>query len=353
MDNFMQWMEKTNLYSISKNHSKYFKHTLKYLLKAKQNQQILIIGDYGSYNKRVAPVMACAYYLATKSLKLDTKLVIQNPKTKTESADPNVIKALAEQKNNGIIILNTSNKLGKLPQHKTIRLFSRERKNKFITTTGLGNLETKDVYLITRAFDIDYKKLQNKSKRLKQKLDRARKIKLITGRGTEIQADITGKTAISIDGDYTTKFGGNMPAGEVYLAPNPRTMEGKIVIDGSSRNSNGTSIIEKPITIIVKKGMIYKIIGNKEAELLRHSLNNARLKSNNSLNPLKIGEIGIGMNPNIDIIGAMVVDEKAANTAHIGIGSNHWFGGENKTNIHLDQVFRNPIIEIDNERLKI
>jgi len=353
MNDFMTWMERTNLYTLAKNHSKHFKYILKSLVKAKPKQPILIIGDFGSYNRRVAPLLACSYYLAAKHLKLDTKLVIQSPKLKTESADPHVIQNLAKQPNNGIIILNTSNKLGKLPNQKTLRKIAREKRNKFITTTGLGNLETKDIYLLTRAFDIDYNKMMTKAKRLKAKLDKARKIRIITGKGTDFEAEITGNSAISIDGNFSDKLGGNMPAGEVYIAPKPKTLNGTIVIDGSSRNSEGTSIVEKPITIIVKKGMIYKIIGNKEADLLKQSLYNARDAADGSLNPLKIGEIGIGLNPNINIIGSMVVDEKAENTAHIGIGSNHWFGGENKTNIHLDQVFRNPIIEIDGERIKI
>ena len=351
MNDFITWMEKANLHTIAKNHSKHFKYILRNIIKAKKQQEILIIGDYGSYNRRVAPVMSCAYYLAAKHLNLDTRLVIQTPKTELEKADPHIIQYFARQKNNGILVLNTSNKIGKMP--KTLRQVAREKQNKFITTTGLGNLETKDVYLVTRAFDIDYPKLQRKAKRLKLKIDKARKIKITTGMGTELTADITAKQAISIDGDYTKRLGGNMPVGEVYCAPNPKSTNGKVVIDGSSRNSEGTSIIEKPITLIIKQGMIYKIIGGKEAELLKKTIYQARETATNPLNTLKIGEIGIGLNPNINIIGSMVVDEKAINTAHIGIGSNSWFGGEISANIHLDQVFRNPIIELDNEEIKV
>lgn len=353
MNDFITWMEKSNLYTVAKNHSKHFKQILKQLINAKKHQQTLIIGDYGKYNRRVSPVFSCAYYLAAQNLNLDIKLIIQNTKTRGQQADPHVIQHLALQKDKGILVLNTSNKLGKLSTNKTFRQIAKEKKNKFITTTGLGNLETKDAYLITRAFNIDYKRLQNKAKRLKQKIDKARKIKISTGLGTELTADITARQAISIDGDYTNKLGGNMPVGEVYFAPLPKTTNGKIVIDGSSKNLQGTAIVEKPITLIVKQGMIYKILGNKEATLLKKSINYARQASANPLNPLKIGEIGIGLNPNINIIGSMVVDEKAINTAHIGIGSNSWFGGEITANIHLDQVFRHPVIELDDQEIKI
>ena len=40
-------------------------------------------------------------------------------------------------------------------------------------------------------------------------------------------------------------------------------------------------------------------------------------------------------------------------TAHIGIGSNYWFGGPIRTIIHLDQVFKNPLFKLDGESLNI
>ena len=48
----------------------------------------------------------------------------------------------------------------------------------------------------------------------------------------------------------------------------------------------------------------------------------------------------------------MVLDEKAFNTAHIGIGSNYWFGGDIITFLHLDQVMRNPKVYIDGKMLE-
>lgn len=67
----------------------------------------------------------------------------------------------------------------------------------------------------------------------------------------------------------------------------------------------------------------------------------------------RICELGIGLNPNASIIGAMIVDDKTLGTAHIGIGSNYWFGGNIYAIIHLDQVFKNPTIYFDGELLKI
>ena len=49
----------------------------------------------------------------------------------------------------------------------------------------------------------------------------------------------------------------------------------------------------------------------------------------------------------------MIVDDKTLGTAHIGIGSNYWFGGSIYAIIHLDQVFKNPAIYLDGKLLKI
>ena len=66
----------------------------------------------------------------------------------------------------------------------------------------------------------------------------------------------------------------------------------------------------------------------------------------------RIGELGIGFNPKAKIIGSTLVDEKTKGTAHIGIGSNYWFGGNIYAIVHLDQIFKNPEIKVDGKQLE-
>jgi leucyl aminopeptidase (aminopeptidase T) len=63
--------------------------------------------------------------------------------------------------------------------------------------------------------------------------------------------------------------------------------------------------------------------------------------------------LGIGINPGALLIGSTIMDEKVLGTAHIGIGSNFWFGGEIKTVFHGDQIFKNPQIFINGERISV
>ena len=63
--------------------------------------------------------------------------------------------------------------------------------------------------------------------------------------------------------------------------------------------------------------------------------------------------MGIGLNNKAKIIGATIVDDKVLGTAHVGIGSNYWFGGTIYAIIHLDQVFKAPKIYFDNRLVEI
>ena len=93
--------------------------------------------------------------------------------------------------------------------------------------------------------------------------------------------------------------------------------------------------------------------GHEEAKQLEATLKWAASVAKNPGNVRRICELGIGLNPNAHIIGAMIVDDKTLGTAHIGIGSNYWFGGNIYAIIHLDQVFKNPTVYLDGKILKI
>ena len=49
-----------------------------------------------------------------------------------------------------------------------------------------------------------------------------------------------------------------------------------------------------------------------------------------------------------------MLDEKAANTAHVAIGRNTGaYGGDNEASIHVDCVFSGPTIEVDGRALDL
>jgi leucyl aminopeptidase (aminopeptidase T) len=135
-------------------------------------------------------------------------------------------------------------------------------------------------------------------------------------------------------GDY-----GNLPEGEVSFAP--ETAEGVFVVDASFP---GLGILGSPITFKVKGGMVREIAGERSDEVKKR-LDRVGPKA------YKVAELGIGLNPKARIIGIILEDEKVIGTAHVALGSNISYGGDNDVPIHLDGVIKIPDIIVDGKRI--
>ncbi|HLC60246.1 MAG TPA: aminopeptidase [Candidatus Nanoarchaeia archaeon] len=350
----LKWLKEHNLYDLASRASFSIKKIFTPCL-AVNNEKVLIVGDVGYENRNVAAVLSGAYFLAAEQLKLDTKLILQNVKSRGDVSDEEVVQSLSGLKAGNVIILNMSDKLGNIQElGKSFRRWVAKKNHRFVSAMSLGDLPTANTDLILNAIDVNYKPLQAHHEILRQKLEHAKEVHITTPAGTDLYYNKEGIKAIAADGNYTVPgTGGNLPAGEIYCPPNGRKVEGKVVIDGSSRTHDHTILIKKPIELTIENGDIVEVKGGEEAKQLENTLKWAASVAKNPGNLRRICELGIGLNPNASIIGAMIVDDKTLGTAHIGIGSNYWFGGSIYAIIHLDQVFKNPKIYLDGELLKI
>ncbi len=350
----LQWLKANNLYELAEKTSFYLKKIFTPCFGI-TDEKILIVGDNGLENKRVTPVLSGAYYLAAKSLNINAKLVLQDAKTRGGDADDEVIAALTNLEEKNLIFVNMSDKLGYLKDlGKSFRKFCEKKKHRFISSSSLGDLPTEMIKEIIEAIDIDYKPLQAIHQRINQVLLEGNEINVTTKAGTNLYYNIEGMKAISVDGNYQLLgTGGNLPAGEVYIPSNGKKVEGKVVIDTSSRTRQHTMLIKEPITLKIEEGTITEINGGEEAKKLDETLKWAAELSTHPKSVYRVGEFGIGLNPKAKIIGSILVDEKVLGTSHIGIGSSYWFGGNIYSIIHLDQVFRNPEIVVDGKKLII
>ena len=350
----LNWLKKNNLYGAASSAAVPLKKIFTPCLDAK-DEKVLIVGDVGYENRNVAAVLSGAYYLAAEQLKLDAKLILQDVKSRGDASDLHVVKNLSEIRSGNIIILNMSDKLGNIQElGKSFRRWVAKKNHRFISAMSLGDLATSNIDLIIKAIDVNYKPLQTQHEQVRQRLNDAREIRVTTPAGTDLIYDKTGIEAIAADGNYTRQgTGGNLPAGEVYSPPNGKKVYGKVVIDASSRTHEHTILIKEPIELKIEDGEIRSIKGAIEARKLEEALKWAASIAKNPGNVRRICELGIGLNPRASIIGAMIVDDKTLGTAHIGIGSNYWFGGNIYAIIHLDQVFKNPTIYLDGEVLKV
>ena len=350
----VQWLKANNLYELAEKTSFYLKKILTPCFGI-TDEKILVVGDKGFSDKRIAPVLSGAYYLAARSLNIDTKLILQEFKSRGNVADSEVVQSLADLEENNVVFVNMSDKLGSLKDlGKSFRKFCQKRKHRFVSALSLGDLSTDLLNSVIEAIDIDYKPMQAKHAEVSKILDEGKEIRVKTKAGTDFYYNVEGMKSIAADGNYTLPgTGGNLPAGEVYTPCNGKQVEGKIVIDGSSRNHKHTTLIKTPINLKIEEGSIVEITGEEEAKKLENTLKWAAGRSQHPKTVYRIGELGIGLNPRAKIIGSTLVDEKALGTAHIGIGSNYWFGGNIYTIIHLDQIFKDPEITVDGKKLQI
>ena len=107
------------------------------------------------------------------------------------------------------------------------------------------------------------------------------------------------------------------------------------------------------MVLTIENGGVVGIEGGEEAKVLNESLDWATMKAKYPWGIRRLGEIGIGINPGAKMTAATIVSEKALGTAHVGIGSNAWFGGSVYAITHFDQVFKNPKIYFDGKVMKI
>jgi leucyl aminopeptidase (aminopeptidase T) len=333
-------------------HSSRFQKVLKSSLKAK-GEDVLIITDYGVKQNTLASMMAYGYHHAAKKKGMEVNMLFQGVKKGFMNADDHVVSAISKLEKNNIVILALSNKLGKFSDKNSFRTFCKDQGHRFISATGLGDVNPNYLDVFLEAMNVNYTRLKKKGMEIKKKWDKANQIQVKTEAGTDITFDVSGMESIANVGEYHEPgMGGNMPSGEVYMPPKGMTnVNGKFVIDGSMKTDSGALLVNSPVTVYVKDGRVTMVEG-KDSKLLLETFNKFEARAKYPHRVRLIGELGIGINPGAVLIGSMIIDEKVLGTGHIAIGSNSWFGGEIKTIYHGDQVFKNPVYYLDGKKMK-
>ncbi len=311
--------------------------------------------------------IALAIYDAAISAGGKPLILVQPYKTQLDYAEEGVVGALATIPD--IAISLSAEKLGKdrggiskpykgLDGQEYEHVFDLHLKDKKLRAFWSPST-TLDMF--SRTVPIDYAKLRDECAYLKEKLDRATSARITTAVGTDILLGLEGRLGESDDGDFRKPGqGGNLPAGEVYISPALGSSNGVIAFDGSISATNGEIIIEEPIMAMVKDNLVIDLKGGEEARLLEASLRSGEDNAKEMLakgeidqeqadeyikNARNLGELGIGLNHNADIIGNMLEDEKVYSTCHIAIGAN--YDNDAKALIHLDGLILKPTIELN------
>jgi hypothetical protein len=352
-EEFVKWLKEKDLFHMIRVNYDKLMPILLSNLKLTKRDDFLIICDTGFPNKRCAPLLAGCYLLCAKRLGINVRMVVQKPKKEGDYAEDLLIQSIKNLLEDNVIALCLSQKLGSFHEMgTTFKKIAHVKRYKFVSTYYLHELPTEKFKFLLNALSIDYVSLQKKAQEIKKKLDIGRRIDIITDSGTQLKASIEGMIAYCNDAREITAHG-NVPVGEVYIAPKKNLVSGVVVIDGSIKTNQETIIVNKPVKIIIENGEIKDILGSgDESKKLKKCLDYYMSFKNNK-NVKRIGEIGIGLNPGATICGPTIINEKSLGTAHVAIGNNKSFGGTIYAPNHLDQVFRNPRIYVDGSLLRI
>lgn len=169
-------------------------------------------------------------------------------------------------------------------------------------------------------------------------------IRVTSKKGTDITFDAKGRQIIPSTG-VLRNIGesGNIPSGEVYMAPIEGTTNGMLVFDGSIA---GIGILTHPVYIEVENGIATKISGKGgEARLFGRMINRYDNDSKS------IAEFGIGTNPFAKICGEILEDEKVLGTVHFAFGNNISMGGTINVPLHIDGLINKPTVYFDDKKV--
>ncbi len=193
-----------------------------------------------------------------------------------------------------------------------------------------------DSFMLEGAMNVDWKTLANRTKMLAGEVNKAEFIEVKTSNGSHISFSKKGRKAHSDTGVLTRPGSfGNLPAGEVFLAPLEETAKGKLILEWAP-----TRQLKSPITFIVKNGFVVNVSGEDEyAEYLSTKLSERKENRN-------IAELGIGTNDRATRPDNILESEKILGTIHIALGDNSSFGGKIKTPFHQDFVFFKPTVTL-------
>lgn len=199
-----------------------------------------------------------------------------------------------------------------------------------------------DQSILDKEMSADYEQIATFTSSLAERLHGSSTVHVTTALGTDLRMSLTGREWRQDTGKLRGQGAfGNLPAGEIYIAPIEDSAEGVLVIDKCLPGL----LLPEPVKFLFEKGCVTKIEGGAGAEYLEKAIalhgDSARV----------IAELGIGTNPIARLQGNIITDEKVLGTIHIAIGQSDFIDGKNVATTHIDGVVGQPTLEIDGKTL--
>ena len=196
----------------------------------------------------------------------------------------------------------------------------------------------------------DYRKVDELSERLRERMQRAEALTVKTDAGTSFSAHFDRQLDwVKTSGLISPKYWSNLPAGEVFTTP--ATVDGKFVCDataGDYFNGKYGDLQATPLVMEIERG---RLVG---VDCPRKDLEEEFWKyCHTDENSDRVGELAFGTNLGLSrMIGILLQDEKFPGV-HIAFGDP--YGSQThanwKSRTHVDVLTRNCDVWIDEDQV--
>ncbi|AZQ14796.1 aminopeptidase [Halorubrum sp. PV6] len=200
--------------------------------------------------------------------------------------------------------------------------------------------------VFTTGLDADYAAIDDACDDALAAVGDADEIRVTSPAGTDITFELGDREwladtgMVHAPGDFS-----NLPAGEVFIAPESAT--GTYVVDGTMM-PHGLLGEGEALAFEVDDGLVTSV----SDEAVREELATAAASVGDAA--YNLAELGIGTNVGVEeLVGSVLLDEKAAGTVHIAIGDNAGIGGDTDAPVHLDGILRDPTVYVDGEAIEL
>ncbi|HAW49368.1 TPA: leucyl aminopeptidase [bacterium] len=293
-------------------------------LGVKKGERVFIISD--CYSSEIEDI-AQLFLDVGKKLGFDTSLCKYQPTGCHGIEPPKVVWEEAEKNLPDVLISITHFSTS----HTDFRRMLTKKGTRYVSMP----LFTKD--MLKTPMDVDYEEMEKLGRKIKMVLQKGDEVSILSKEGTDLRFKIKGRK-VFIDSGILREKGsfGNLPAGEVFLAPVEGTTKGILVISVMEKRR-----LKEPVYAKIEEGMVVRLSGEEEGiTRLNNIFSNYPLARN-------IAEFGIGINKKAKNPCNVLEAEKILGTVHIAFGDNKGFGGEVSTPFHEDYVVFLGTVKID------
>jgi len=196
--------------------------------------------------------------------------------------------------------------------------------------------------MLTEAGTADPREILGRGRKIAALLSKKGRVELSAPNGTRFTCDLSGRHARIEDGIVSEEDldrGENManiPAGEVFVAPDERSGEGTIVFD---RPVAYLGRWVRDVTLAFDKGRLAKWSASENESIIRSQWDKAKGDRD------RLGMIDFGLNPLVTT--GFLQDFLVTGSVYVAVGENDEVGGKNKTDFFLGSTLTGATVRID------